>query len=79
MKCKRIIAWTAALFMLILVTGGCSGGPEAEEKGAVEKLSEKSTAKAVQFLKSPLDQAKKVAAEAKLHNEMVKEAEERNK
>lgn len=49
-----------ALLLAALVLGGCSG--EKEEKGVVEKASDKVAKKAADYINKPLDKAKQSQA-----------------
>jgi len=81
----RISVWTSVLGALLLITplllaglAGCSG--EKEEKGVVEKASDKVADKAVEYINKPLDKAKDSQALQNAQNQkmedMVQETED---
>lgn len=70
-KKNRIAALSALLLGSILLAGGCSG--EQEEKGAVERASDKVAGKAVEYINKPLDKAKQSQAVQNAQNQKMED------
>ncbi len=61
-----------ALFILIL--SSCSSSEEQEKQGSIEQATEKIAQEAIDYIKTPIDQAKLAKELSESHNSMVEDA-----
>jgi len=59
---------------LCLFISSCSNSDEEKEAGIIDRHNEKVTAKAIDYIKSPIDQAKLAKEAQEKHNRMVEES-----
>jgi uncharacterized protein (UPF0264 family) len=62
--------------VLCMLLGGCSGDSE-KEPGAIKKMTDTVAQQGVDYIKTPLDQAKRAQELSEAHNKTVEDAEAR--
>lgn len=68
----RLMLLSAAFLCFFLTS--CSNSDEEKEVGVIEQHNEKVTRKAIEYLKTPIEQAKLAKEAQEKHNRMVEES-----
>ena len=60
--------------LFILLLSGCSNSEDQENSGDIEQATEKVAQKAIDYIKTPIEQAKLAKEVQESHNKMIEDA-----
>lgn len=79
MKSRAITFAVLIVFLVSPLMMSCSDEKEKEEKGKIEQFTDKTADKGIEYIKTPLDSARKAQELANQHTEQMQELEEETK